>query len=424
MDVPLNQPQKPQSTRCKFAGMVGVYFFGSLNDNFYRQCALMLAVVAGLKLQGHIMFLFALPFILFASYAGFLADRFPKRSVIIAARCFALVAFIFGAVGLYLLNWPIIVITVFVLGLQSTIFSPSINGTIPELYPADFVITANAVVRVVTNAAILLGIASAGFVLDAVKDAKGAFGDIPLSRCLASVFVLLGAMAALVISFFVPKFPAASPKAPFPWKGPLESVVTLFNTRRHPLLAVSIFAKAFFWFAGSLQILIINSLGLSQFHLSKTFTSALVIVELVGIAAGSLLAPLFAKGSKWYRVLIPSALVLAGSMFAVALVPLMPEIAGTAIVIVSLALLGMSAGVFSIPLTSFVQTDPAPDLKGRMIAASNFADFTGILLSGAVFHLFDRAGILPTNCFAIEAVFVLAVAGWLAFVLPEESDNA
>ena len=424
----MNESPKPQKTRLKFAAMVGVYFFGSLNDNFYRQCALLLAVAANIThlesyiLESFIMALFALPFVLFASYAGFLADRFSKRSVVIAAKSFAVFAFIFGAVGLYLLNWPIIITTVFILGLQSTIFSPAINGTIPELYPADYVVTANGIIRAVTNGAILFGIAFAGVVLDA--GAKGAHSDNPTGRFLAAGFVLTVALTALVVSFFVPKFPSASPETRFPWRSPSESIVTLFGTRRDPLLAISMFAKAFFWFAGSLQILIINPLGLKQFHLTKTHTSALIAVELVGIAAGSLLAPILAKGPRWHRVLAPSAAAMACSMFAVALVPLLPDFTQTIIIIGSLALLGMSAGVFTIPTTSFVQTEPAPDLKGRMIAASNLADFTGILLSGVVFYLLNRIGFRPSNCFAAEAVMVMAVAGWLMLVLPKESKNA
>ena len=79
----MTDSQKPQKTRFKFAAMVGVYFAGTLNDNFCRQCVMMLAVAHGLAyLQGYITVLFTLPFVLFAAYAGFLSDRFSKRSVI------------------------------------------------------------------------------------------------------------------------------------------------------------------------------------------------------------------------------------------------------------------------------------------------------------------------------------------------------
>ena len=207
--------------------------------------------------------------------------------------------------------------------------------------------------------------------------------------CLAAAVGLSVAFITFVISFFVPRFPAASPKVRFPWHGPWESVITLAQTRGDFLFANSIFAKAFFWFAASLQILVINPLGLTQFGLTKTMTSVLIVIELVGVGIGSLLAPLIAKGEKWYRVLVPAAIVMAIAMFAVTAVPYLPSFTHKPVVIAALAVLGIAGGVFSIPVTSFVQVRPAPEMKGRMIASSNFADFVGILLSGAVFYIFN-----------------------------------
>jgi len=156
---------------------------------------------------------------------------------------------------------------------------------------------------------------------------------------------------------------------------------------------------------------------LTQFGLTKTLTSVLIVVELVGIAVGSLLAPFFARGVRWYRVLVPASFVMAASMFAVAIVPFVSVFARATVLVGALAVLGLAGGVFSVPLTSFVQTRPATDLKGRMIASSNLADFLGILLSGVVFCLLDYIRISPSNCFAIEGVIVTAGAGWLLFVL-------
>ena len=412
---------RSQGTRRKFTAMIAVCFMGTFNDNFYRQGAILLAVAGGLAyLQSYIMVLFTLPFIVFAAYAGFLADRFSKRSVIIASKLISLAAFIAGAVGLYIMNWPIILITIFIIGVQSAIFSPAINGSIPELYPADYVVAANGIIIMVMNTAILLGIVVVGFVLDA----SGIMSDVPLGLCLAAGIGIITALAILVISFLLPKFPAASPKARFPWAGPVESVIILARTAGDPLLAKSIFAKAFFWFAGSLQILIITPLGLTQFGLSKTMTSILIVIELVGVGIGSLLAPLVAKGARWYRVLVPAAIVMAIAMFAVAAVPYLPSFTHVAVVIGALAVLGIAGGIFSIPVTSFVQIRPAPDMKGRMIASSNFADFVGILFSGAVFYILDLMRIRPSNCFAISAILTLVVACWLLISLRGRAENA
>jgi acyl-[acyl-carrier-protein]-phospholipid O-acyltransferase/long-chain-fatty-acid--[acyl-carrier-protein] ligase len=186
---------------------------------------------------------------------------------------------------------------------------------------------------------------------------------------------------------------------------------------------ISIIAKAFFWFAGSLQILIIIPLGLTQFGLSKTMTSVLVVIELVGIAAGSLLAPFLSKGPKWYRVLAPASFVMAGGMFVVALVPHLPAFTHKITVISTLAVLGIAGGIFSIPVTSFVQVRPAPEFKGRMIASSNFADFIGILLSGVIFYILEKMQISPANCFFIEGLMVTATSVWLLLVLGKEKIN-
>ncbi|MGA2092266.1 MAG: MFS transporter [Sedimentisphaerales bacterium] len=415
----MSDSQRPQKTRFKFAAMVGVYFTGTLNDNLYRQCALILAVSGGMAyLQGYITILFTLPFIIFAAYAGFLSDRFSKCSVVISVKLVSLLAYILGAIGLYLMSWPIIMITVFLLGIQATVFSPAINGTIPELYPPDYVVTANGVMVAAANVAILLGIAGAGIVLDA----KGDIAGIPLGIGLAAAAGLGIASITLIIALLVPKFPPASPEAAFPVQGPWESVRTLAQTASDRLLMISVIAKAFFWFAGSLQILIINSMGISQFGLSKKMTSGLIISELAGVAIGSLLSPVLAKGPKWYRVLVPSSFAMIAGMLAIAAVPFLPALHKT-VVIGALVILGISGGVYSIPVTSFVQVRPAPEFKGRMIASSNFADFAGILLSGVVFYIFDRMHIKPSSCFAIEAMMSVVITIWLIRALQKVKQN-
>jgi len=422
MDGSSNESLKRRirEARSKFATMGATYFVGVLNDNFFRQSALLMAIAADKSsLQGWATVIFTLPFILFAAPAGFCADRFSKRSIVIASKILELTAMIFAAIGIYYLNWILILVTLFIMALQSALFGPSLNGTIPELYPAQYVVKANAIIRMLSTGAILAGIAAAGVVLDI----EGAVGEVAIGQVLAASLVVGIAVIGLIISFGVPKFPAACPKARFPWSGPLNSLTTLYKIRSDSLLTVVIGAKAFFWFMGSLQILVINQLGVEQFGLTKTLTSALIIVELVGIAIGSLLSSHLAKGKRWYRVLWPAAVTMAICMFIVAVVPHLPNSMRKWTVIVTLGTLGMAGGIYSVPLASFVQVRPSADVKGRVISASMFADFTGILISGPVFYLLDAMKIKPSNCFAFEAVMVTAVAIWLLFVLPKRKND-
>ena len=338
----------------------------------------------------------------------------------IGVKLFTVAAYILGATGLCLMSWPIILITVFIIGVQATIFSPAIYGSIPELYPAEYVVRANGIFNAAANTAILAGIAGAGIVLDI----KGSGDKISLGVHLMAGICIILAVAGFIASTLVPKFPAASPKAKFPRRGPFESVAALLGTREDSLLAKSIFAKAFFWFTGSLQVLIINAMVLSQFKQTMTMTSVMVGIELIGIGAGSILSPIFAKGERWYRGLVPSALLMAGAMFAVAAIPYLPAQACKPVVVCALVLIGIGGGIFCIPVTSFVQVRPAAEIKGKMIAASNLADFTGILLAGAVYFVVDQLHIKPSSCFALEGLIVMVMVVWLITALPKGSENA
>ncbi|MGC8625909.1 MAG: hypothetical protein ACP5VQ_11690, partial [Phycisphaerae bacterium] len=50
-----------------------------------------------------------------------------------------------------------------------------------------------------------------------------------------------------------------------------------------------------------------------------------------------------------------------------------------------LACAGVAGGLMMVPLGSFFQTRPAPDKRGRVIAASGFAASTGLLVAGIIY---------------------------------------
>jgi MFS family permease len=238
MDGTLNQLPKPeyQQARVKFAAMVATYVAGVFNDNFFKQSALILAVISDKSyLQGYATIVFTLPFILFAAHAGSCADRFPKRSVIIGSKIIELAAMLLAALAVYMLSWMLMILSLFILGLQATLFGPSLNGTIPELYQSRYVPTANAIIKAITTGGILAGIAAAGFVLDV----EGMAAGVPLGRFIVACVVVAISVIGLAAAFAVPKFPAAAPDARLSWTGPLDSLKTLYRLRSDSLLAVS-----------------------------------------------------------------------------------------------------------------------------------------------------------------------------------------
>lgn len=389
--------------RKRFIAMAMTYFLGVFNDNFFKQAVLLLAVGLGLNhIQGYATELFSLPFILFSAWGGWLADRFAKKQVVIGVKFLELAAMLIGAYGIWSMNWNCVLSMVFLMGLQSTLFGPALNGSIPELYPRAYVTRANALLKLVTTIGILLGMALAGFGLDQHWFAT----RIPFGRVLIAVTVVLIAALGVVASFGVFSRPASGTSAtPFPWAGPLHSLRDLVLLKRDPLLLLAVGCDSFFYFISLLAVLVINTLGLQQLGLSSSATSLLSVSLMVGVCAGSLIASKITSHERWTHILMPGAagmgLSLAGAGFLVG-----SSYHQFGLLLLLLTIAGGFGGLFLIPVTSFIQVRPDAGAKGRVISVANFAAFTCMLLAGRVFPTLDA---VFTPSVALELLGCVAV---------------
>ncbi len=382
--------------------MASTYTLGVFNDNFFKQAVSLLAITAGLpQLQGYAAVVFTLPWLLFSAYAGWFADRFPKRRVVVLAKALEVLAMLAGAVGVLLMSWPLVFLMLFLMALQSTLFSPAMNGSIPEVFPRALVTRANSAIKAATMAAMLLGILTAGLALDA----WGPWG--------VALGVIAVAVVGVLMSLGVPSRPAADPHARFPWTGPIDTVRELLRiVRSDRMLTLALLADCYVWFLGVTQILVINVMGKEQFHVGDAGASYLVGAELIGLAVGGGLAGVVIRGTRWRRMLAPVMAVLALPMLALGLVPLLPSALRAWAAGGLLILAGAPGGLLMVPLESFFQVRPAPQRKGAVIAAANFAAFFAMALAGLAANLLN-AYLPPTTSFAVLGAATLAVAGML-----------
>ena len=143
------------------------YTLGTFNDNFFKQAILLLAVSMGhTAVQAWGTVLFSLPFVLFSAWAGWLADRYPKCRLVLAAKALEVCAMLAGGWGLLQLHWSGMLAMLFCMGASATLFSPALNGSLPELFAREDVPRVNALFKLATTASILLGITLAGGALD------------------------------------------------------------------------------------------------------------------------------------------------------------------------------------------------------------------------------------------------------------------
>jgi acyl-[acyl-carrier-protein]-phospholipid O-acyltransferase/long-chain-fatty-acid--[acyl-carrier-protein] ligase len=165
-----------------FWGMTATQFLGAFNDNLFKQLMLLLAIPIGAEAatkadeQGLATMVFALPFILFSGLAGYLSDRYSKRTVILLAKVaeigiMALGMLAFLEYGMF--GYRGLLVVLFLMGTHSAFFGPGKYGILPELFRQTDLPRANGVILMTTFLAIIFGTASAGVLGTLVGDAGG-----------------------------------------------------------------------------------------------------------------------------------------------------------------------------------------------------------------------------------------------------------
>ena len=120
-----------RSWRRGFWSLVATQFQGAFNDNAYKN--LIVFIILGTAIdkadRDRLVLvagaLFSVPFILFSMTGGFLADRYSKRAVTIATKCFEIVVMAFAIAGLAWQNLPLEMAAIFLASTQAAFFAPS-----------------------------------------------------------------------------------------------------------------------------------------------------------------------------------------------------------------------------------------------------------------------------------------------------------
>lgn len=154
-----------QGSLKKFYTLFIVQFLGAFNDNLFKNALVLLITYKNVQLLGMdsstlVAFsagIFILPFFLFSSYAGVLADRYQKVQIAklvkmseVAIMALALLGFVFESFGVLLL-------CLFLMGVHSTFFGPIKYSLIPHYVEEKDLMRANVWVSTGTFIAILGG---------------------------------------------------------------------------------------------------------------------------------------------------------------------------------------------------------------------------------------------------------------------------
>ena len=384
-----------------FVSLVVTQFLGAFNDNYFKQLMLLLAVDASRRDEGDYQqtlaqAVFAISFLLFSGLAGDFADRWSKTPIIRLAKVAELLVMLLGLLAFITGSWVFLLVTLFFMGTQSAFFGPAKYGILPQMLVPRSLSLANGIVLMTTFVAIILGMSSAGYL-------KDRFGETLWMPQLAAIAIaVVGCIAALGIRYQ----PAVRPDLVVrrhPFGRLLETLRTIWSDRGFRWIVL---ANAYFWFLGSVVLLWINRLGKKVLELDDTGTSTLAVMVSIGIASGSLLGGILSR----QRLRLGLSLVGLAALTA-CLATLVWTHQNETAARGTLLFLGVSGGVFTVPLQTFVQRYPPVELKGRVVAANNFVSWVGIVLSSGYYGAatsFLSMGAIAGSLAVLTAVFGIA----------------
>ena len=127
-------------TKRRFLPFFVTQFLGAFNDNLFKNALLVMVVSsAAVNAESSTNFttnlaagLFILPFFLFSTLAGHLADRYDKAFLIRRIKFAEILLMLAGCYALWLGDIPLMLGVLFLLGVQSAFFGPIKYAIIPQ----------------------------------------------------------------------------------------------------------------------------------------------------------------------------------------------------------------------------------------------------------------------------------------------------
>lgn len=345
---------------------------------------------------------FTLPLVLLSLVGGTLADRLSKRSVIIAIKIVEVFLMGAGTVALWLNPaggiLPLIVLCG--MGVHSALFSPSKYGILPELIPHERLAASNGLLEMWTFAAILLGTAAGGFLL-----------QLAGSQTWVAPLVLTGlSIVGLITAFSIPHVPPARQAGGI--GATLRGAWAAIQDER--MLRMAIPGEILFWTIASLFGQNVLVYAKAVLHLSDSTSGLPLTVLSVGIGIGAMLVGRMSRNRVEYG-LIPLGTI--GVFLALLLVGLLsPPLVGTFLL---MGVLGISSAFIFVPLKTILQWKSPSDRRGAVISFSNTCVFAGILLGSLAGGALATAGLSTASIFLATAGMTLAGTLWVLWLLPD-----
>lgn len=364
-----------------FRALVITHFLTVLNDNLYKFLLVFFllegkGLAENARVLSYVSLFFALPFLLLAPLAGSLSDRYQKRNIILATRFVEILCTSLGLYFFYIQSAFGGYVVLILMACHTAVFGPAKLGILPEILPLDSLSKANGMMTAATYMGSILGSCLAPLFVDL----SGGLSEN--GYVISTAFCVVSSIFSMGVSLFIRPSNVKNKSQ----KITLVSFKDLWkifkDTRNVHYLTVSIFLIAFFLLVGAfVQVEIIPFVEFTLGY-PKHYGGYLFPLVALGVGCGSYCTGIV-SGKDIKLGYTPITAVCIG----IALMSLGVFSASLFSVMVSLLLLGVFGGIYQVPLHAYVQYVSPEHKRGQILAANNFLDFFGVLISAGIIRV-------------------------------------
>ena len=393
----------------RFLPLFLTQFLGAFNDNLFKSALVILItfrLAETYNVNAQIMItavagLFILPFFLFSSLAGQIADKYEKSFLIRIIKLVEIILMCLTAAAFETMHLWWLIFLLFCMGTQSTFFGPLKFSILPQLLNDDELVAGNGLVNAGTNIAILTGTLCGGlFILS------------PLGRHYISAGVVGVAVAGYAASRFIPTAEPSSPGLRIDrnlFRSTWEMLVYPFCNRD---VFRSIIGISWFWFLGSVFLAKFPSFAKDALGGDEQVSTLFIVLFSVGVGAGATFCNKLLKGRVSGKYLscsligmslfivmlyIFSAAAPAGGELISALQFIRgPRAAG---IVFAMFMIAACGGLYSVPMYAMMQRMTPESHMARVIASLNIIDSLGMVAAAMLTALMISAGVSISGIF-------------------------
>jgi acyl-[acyl-carrier-protein]-phospholipid O-acyltransferase/long-chain-fatty-acid--[acyl-carrier-protein] ligase len=400
-----------------FIGLVVTQFLTAFNDNMFRWFVCKVGQPLLAKEYGEAFpialggFLLTLPFLLVTPIAGYLGDRYSKRTVIVWCKFAEIVLMSLGVAFLSMGNIWILMFILFLMGTQSALFSPAKMGAIPEIVPPKDLPNANGIFGMITIVACAAGMIAGYALFDQCYLVEA--GILKMKSLNPAAIGFIGiALIGFVISLLIRTLPSSNPNRAFTANPISEFSFAMGKLlKRRDLTFCALGVATFYYIAITCQSNI-DSYAKHIFNIhSATTIGNIAGTLMLGICLGSILAGVWSKG-KVVLSMVPMGIIGIGVFTLLpGLLGYFPQAQNQVIPFcVLMVCLGTFASLYYIPLEIYLQHYSDVSERGSVFAATNAIVNSFMLIAMVLLTLLqDRIGISPAGIFILLSILTIPI---------------